>query len=119
MYRQNGQRETEITKAVDAAMEASIIYYDALAGASAMHQNAVYAQVCGAYTKVQQAHRAFLDSLNVEAPKVVEHVAKRRPKAKGLSGRSVRGMTAASKAAALERRVKRAKKVLDSVSATV
>lgn len=120
MYRQNGQRETEITKAVDAAMEASIIYYDALAGASAMHQNAVYAQVCGAYTKVQQAHRAFLDSLNVEAPKVVEHVAKRRPKAKGLSGRNVKSKTAqgraASEAEALRRRVARAKKVLDSAN---
>lgn len=119
MYKQNGQRETDITKAVDAAMEASISYYDALAGASAMHQGPVYAQACNAYAKVQQAHRAFLDSLNVEAPRVVEHVA-RRTKAKGLSGRNVKSKTAqgraASEAEALRRRVARAKKVLDSAN---
>lgn len=68
-YRQqNGRRETELTKAVDAAMEASIVYYDALATASAMHQNPVYARVCNAYVKVQRAHRDFLRSIN----KVVE-----------------------------------------------
>lgn len=66
-YQQNGQRETETTKAVDAAMEASIAYYDALAGASAMHQNGAYAQVANTYARVVKAHRDFLSTINVKA----------------------------------------------------
>lgn len=123
-YKQNGQRETDITKAVDVAMEASISYYDALAGASAMHQNAVYAQVCNAYTKVQQAHKAFLASINVTAVELSVKARAEQKREKRLqqyrecAKRKRLGLT---KESPLPRGggEGRPKKVLDSVSATV
>lgn len=104
-----------MTRVVDAAMDASVVYYDALAGATAMHQARVYTQVCNAYLKVQQAHEAFLGALNVVAPKVVvQHTVKKRAKAKGISGRGIKSVTAQGKARNRERSVARAKKVLDA-----